>query len=204
VTAQRRAVTGQTARVLSKLPTGLVRAVRRFQTLPLLAIEVTPAALDVLETLDADLVRVMDDEILAPTTTLGESVSLIEGDTAWAAGYDGTGTTIAILDTGVDSTHPFLAGKVVGEACYSSTVAGTSVTMCPNGQDQQTGPGAAVPCPLPECIHGTHVAGIAAGNDPTNPQQPPGVAKGAHLVAIQVSSPILHSNPPPPPPPLPT
>jgi subtilisin family serine protease len=41
---------------------------------------------------------------------------------------DGTGQVIAILDTGVDKTHPFLANKVVAEACFSTTLAGRSVT----------------------------------------------------------------------------
>ena len=39
----------------------------------------------------------MDDAILTPV--LADSVPLIEGDQAWEVGYDGTGTTIAILDT---------------------------------------------------------------------------------------------------------
>src|SRR5439155_22771669 len=138
-----------------------------------------------LETLDADVKQVWDDAIVRPI--LADSVPLIGADQAWSAGYDGNGTTIAVLDTGVDSTHPFLAGKVIEEACYSSTVAGTSSTVCPNGLDEQIGPGSAVPCPLDACLHGTHVAGIAAGNDMTS-SQPPGVAKAAHLMAVQVFS----------------
>jgi subtilisin family serine protease len=186
VVGQREAIAAQAAQLRSRLPSGSHRTIRQYQTVPYLAIEVTPSALDALETLDAYVVRVMEDRILTPV--LADSVPLIEGDQAWAVGYDGSGTTIAVLDTGVDSTHPFLAGKVVVEACHSSTVTGTSRTFCPNGLDEQTGPGSAAPCSLADCIHGTHVAGIAVGHDATNSQQPPGVAKGAKLMAVQVFS----------------
>ena len=189
VFAQRQAIGARAARLLSRLPARSHRTIHQYQTVPYLAIEVTPAALDALELLDTDIVRVMDDAILTPV--LAESVPLIEGDQVWASGFDGSGTTIAVVDSGVDSTHPFLAGKVVEEACFSSTVAGTSQTVCPNGLDEQFGPGAAAPCSLGDCFHGTHVAGIAAGNDPTNSQQPSGVAKGAQVMAVQVFSRIV-------------
>ena len=143
VFGQRQAIAVQATQLRSRLPAGSHRTIHQYQTIPYLALEVTPAALDALETLDADVVRVTDDAILTPV--LADSVPLIEGDQAWEVGYDGTGTTIAILDTGVDSTHPFLAGKVVEEACYSSTVAGISESFCPNGLGVQTGPGSAVP-----------------------------------------------------------
>jgi subtilisin len=187
---QRRAIAAGAAELLSKLPRGSHRLLHRFSTVPYVALEVTPAALDALEALGAN-VRVWDDKIVYPT--LADSVPLIGADQAWAAGYDGTGTTVAVLDTGVDSTHPFFAGKVVEEACYSSTVANTSESVCPNGLDEQIGPGSAVPCALAECFHGTHVAGIAAGNDPVN-NPPPGVAKGAKLMAVQVFSKVIDAN----------
>ncbi|HWW52368.1 MAG TPA: S8 family serine peptidase, partial [Acidimicrobiales bacterium] len=102
-------------------------------------------------------------------------VKRVNAPAAWAQGYDGRGQTIAIIDTGVEASHPYLAGKVVDEACYSLRNA------CPNGGPEQLGPGAAAPCKQLECGHGTHVAGIAAGRD--------GVAPGANLMAIQVFSP---------------
>ncbi len=170
---------------------GEARVARRFTTVPFVAMEVTPAAWRALLA-SSDAVRVYPDEIVKPV--LAQSVPLIQADQAWAAGYDGSGTTIAVLDTGVDAGHPFLSGKVVDEACFSSSVPGISQTACPNGTDEQVGAGAAAPCSLSDCLHGTHVAGIAAGNGSTAGVSFSGVARGAHVMAIQVFSRIVDSR----------
>ena len=186
--AQRQRIAARASRLLSRLSPGSHRTIRRFSTVPFIVLDVTAGALDELAR-DADVVRVIDDAILFPV--LGYSVPIVEGDQVWASGYDGTGTTIAVLDTGVDATHPFLAGKVVEQACYSSIVPGISETFCPNGAETQTGPGSAAPCALTGCLHGTHVAGIAAGGD-TDPAAPsPGLAKGASLMAVQVFTKVI-------------
>ena len=188
VISQRQAIAARAAQVLSRLPARARRAPRRFQTVPFVALEVTPEERTALA-LDPDVERVLDDVLLFPVLT--DSAPLVEADQAWNAGYDGTGTVIAVLDTGVDKTHPFLAGKVVEEACYSKTEPGVSQTLCPNGLDQQIGPGAAAPCTLTNCFHGTHVAGIAAGNDPSAAQPIAGVARGASVFAIQVFTKVI-------------
>ncbi|HTM25229.1 MAG TPA: S8 family serine peptidase [Vicinamibacterales bacterium] len=189
VVAQRAAISAAAARVLARLQSGGHRVLHQYVTVPYIALEVSAANLEALDNSAQDVIRVMDDPIVRPV--LAQSVPLIEGDQAWASGYDGSGNTIAVLDTGVDSTHPFLSGKVIEEACYSSTVSGSSQTFCPNGLNEQIGPGSAVPCPLADCIHGTHVAGIAAGNGDQAGQPFSGVAKGAHLMAVQVFSEIF-------------
>jgi subtilisin len=184
IAAQRRAIARAADRVAASLPPGS-RVIRRFTTVPFIVVEADGAATAALAA-SPDVVRVRKDSLFR--ANLAQSVPLIQGDQAWAAGYDGTGTVVAIIDSGVDSTHPFLAGKVIDEACFSSTVAGISQSACPNGTSEQFGPGAAVPCSLPDCIHGTHVAGIATGNGASAGVSFSGVAKGANIVAVQVFS----------------
>lgn len=107
----------------------------------------------------------------------------------WALGANGQGQVVAVLDSGVDATHRMFTGKVVAEACYSTTVNGNHKTLCPNETDQQLGPGAGTFCPIIDgkpCSHGSHVAGIAVGNDPTSATDGQGVAPGANLISIQV------------------
>ena len=162
LTVQRGDMAAARAQILSRLAGRRHRMLQQYSSVPLVALEVGPDALAELEASSLWVKRVLEDTLHAPS--LAQSVPLIAGDQAWSRGFDGSGMVIAIVDTGVESTHPFLAGKVVEEACYSSTVSGRSITMCPNGQNQQTGPGAGVSCPLTSCWHGTHVAGIAAGN----------------------------------------
>lgn len=106
----------------------------------------------------------------------------------------GHGQIIAVIDTGVDRDHPFLKGRVVLEACFSSnaTAAHQSTSLCPNKMNVALGPGAAKPCnprEISACGHGTHVAGIAAGlgGDGTNASFS-GIASGAAIMAIQVFS----------------
>ncbi|NKB42827.1 MAG: S8 family serine peptidase [Alphaproteobacteria bacterium] len=124
----------------------------------------------------------------AATPSLDTSVGYINAEQVWAQGVIGTGQAIAILDDGIDANHDMFAGKIVAEACFSDTFDAVDESLCANGNDSQIGIGSASLCPAGTtvCEHGSHVAGIAAGNDQTGSTTRRGVAYGATLIPIQV------------------
>jgi subtilisin family serine protease len=95
--------------------------------------------------------------------TLEHSVPQIGAPEAWAAGYDGTGTTVAVLDTGYDATHPDLAGVVT---------AAENFTGSPDTTDHFG--------------HGTHVAATIAGTGAASGGKRRGVAPGADVMVGKV------------------
>ncbi len=95
--------------------------------------------------------------------SLEDSVPQIHAPEAWAAGYDGTGSTVAVLDTGYDPTHPDLEGRVVESANFTTDATVTDG----NG-------------------HGTHVASTVGGSGAASAGKRKGVAPGADLMVGKV------------------
>ncbi|WP_433422370.1 S8 family serine peptidase [Microtetraspora malaysiensis] len=94
---------------------------------------------------------------------LDKSVPQIGAPDAWAAGYDGTGVKVAVLDTGADLSHPDIADRIV-----------ESQSFVP-GETVQDGHG-----------HGTHVASTIAGSGAASGGKYKGVAPGAELAVGKV------------------
>lgn len=134
-----------------------VPEVRRHTLTNALTAELTPNQMRALAELDeVALIRL---ERLDDVALMNDSIAVVEAqDAAEAFGMDGRGVRVAILDSGVDGTHPALLGKVVDEM----TTTNEPVTI----------PG----------DHGTHVAGTVASNDPVFR----GVAPQADLINIKV------------------
>ncbi|WP_345580309.1 S8 family peptidase [Streptomyces prasinosporus] len=91
--------------------------------------------------------------------SLDTSVGQIGTPKAWEAGYDGKGVKIAVLDTGVDATHPDLKGQVTASKNFTSAPTTGDVVG-----------------------HGTHVASIAAGTGAQSKGAFKGVAPGAKIL----------------------
>jgi Subtilase family len=93
-----------------------------------------------------------------PARALDHSVPAVHGDLSRALLGDGTGVVIGFVDSGVDDTHPALAGRMDAEKNFVTTESG-------NTGDDVYG-------------HGTWVASAALSSDPTYT----GMAPGAHYV----------------------
>ncbi|MDF9808892.1 subtilisin family serine protease [Streptomyces sp. HB372] len=94
--------------------------------------------------------------------SLDRSTGQIGAPAAWARSFDGSGVKIAVVDTGIDATHPDLAGRVAAERNFSGS---------PDAQDRDG--------------HGTHVASTAAGTGAKDARFK-GVAPGARLINAKV------------------
>jgi len=96
-----------------------------------------------------------------------DSIPLIKAHSTWNLGYTGKGITIAIIDTGIDYNHPDLGG------CFGSSCKVIGGYDFVNNDAN----------PIDDHGHGTHCAGIAAGDGVLK-----GVAPDAKLYAYKVLS----------------
>ncbi len=114
---------------------------------------------------------VIDTDAYSPSML--DSAPFIGSNDAWDAGFTGEGVTVAVIDTGVDYTHPDLAhafGEYKGWDLVDN-----------NNDPQETPPGDSRGG---STVHGTHVAGTVAANGLIK-----GVAPDATLLAYRVLGP---------------
>ncbi|MFJ3901576.1 S8 family peptidase [Streptomyces sp. NPDC090025] len=93
------------------------------------------------------------------SATLDRSTAQVHAPEAWAAGYDGTGTKVAVLDTGADAEHPDLKGRIVAQENFTDS---------DTTGDRQG--------------HGTHTISTVGGSGAASGGKKKGVAPGAALL----------------------
>jgi subtilisin family serine protease len=139
---------------------------------------------------------------------LGSTVPYIGATALQNAGVDGTGVTVAVLDSGIDYTHFNLGGPGT-VAAYLAAHGGTPTASANKtrdglfptakviegydfvGEAWPDSPRAPDPDPIDFEGHGTHVADIIAGRSADGTRK--GVAPGAKLLAVKTCSAISTS-----------
>jgi len=153
---------------LEKLDSRKARVTNRFSYLFGFAAEVTIEGMQELAQND-QVLSIEENQVIH--AHLAQGIPLINASAARSR-YDGSGLSIAICDTGIDTSHPMLGGsdfpnfKVIG----GYDVGDSDTDPRPNGNG-----------------HGTACAGIAAGDLGVVDDYIGGVAPGAKLYSVKIS-----------------
>jgi serine protease AprX len=151
-------------------------SVKSFSELPIVGIKGTKLQIESLLDSGLDALSIYENKKL--DYFLRDSRELIGAESVWNdLGYTGKGTTVAVIDSGIDATHPDLpfGTKVVQNVklLVGGEVFGSEDTYLENVLNTDTSSG-----------HGTHVAGTIAGLGTASDGLYKGVAPDAQLVGI--------------------
>jgi len=169
---------------LDQLPIGAVDNIQPFWITSVIALDATPATLRALAARE-DVALVAPDypiELIGPTAIDDDTDSATRGGPeqgliainapdVWAMGYDGAGTIVSNIDTGVDGSHPALASRWRGlNPLYSGHPEWAFYDPYLGNHD----------FPYDGGSHGTHTMGTITGGSPGDQI---GVAPGAEWIA---------------------
>ena len=137
-----------------------------------LAVTASPQTVQALSELDEVSSIKLDDTLAAPSpqpaaaATPEWNLNSIRASELWNAGYDGAGTVVANMDTGVDVDHPDLA---------ASWRDGANSWFDPNGEHST---------PYDKTGHGTQTMSLMVGGDSGGTSI--GVSPGAQWIAVKI------------------
>jgi subtilisin family serine protease len=147
-----------------------IKIIHRLDNIPWITGNITQRALKKLQT-NPNVAMIVEDRRVK--AFLSESGPLINRDDAHSLGYTGSGVTVAVIDSGIDTDHPNLSNNLIWEECFLHG-GGCPIT----GGIRASGSGSAED----GHGHGTHVSGIITSSHMTYK----GVAPDADIVAIKV------------------
>jgi serine protease AprX len=174
---------GQTVRVIVQykhIPTSVHyltmkgRGARLHTTLHMIrgaAFTIPVSALPALEA-DPEIESVTIDHPIAVMDDLTNSATGVSS--AWNAGFTGAGIGVAVIDSGINDAHPDLwdSTHTTSRVLYHQDFTGTATTNSSGAKYDLYG-------------HGTHVAGIVAGNGYLSGGHYSGVAPEANLIDLR-------------------
>jgi PGF-pre-PGF domain-containing protein len=129
---------------------------------------------------DPNVLEIKEDPIFE--LQLADSVPLINATLVHSfsnatINITGLDQTVCIIDSGINETHPGVAGRVVAEKCFCDVTDLGSGGCCSDNTNNANDA-------ADDHSHGTHVAGIAIGNG----SEILGVAPEGRLVAVKVTN----------------
>src|SRR6202044_2493303 len=136
-----------------------------------IALTIPASALPALEA-DPEVASVSVDHAMKE---LDDTTDIVTGITAaWNAGYNGTGIGVAVIDSGINDSHPDLwnSAETQSRVVYHQDFTGTSTTNSSGAQYDLFG-------------HGTHVAGIIGGNGYLSGGAYAGAASNVNLIDLR-------------------
>ncbi|RWZ52382.1 serine protease [Halobacillus fulvus] len=117
---------------------------------------------------EAKLIPFQVEEVVETTSEVPRGVEVIEAPALWERTNQGKGTVIAVIDTGCQTDHPELEGRIIGGRNFTPDYDGDESNFSDNNG------------------HGTHVAGTIAAIE--NGTGVVGVAPQSKLLILKVLS----------------
>lgn len=158
--------------LVDALPTGEFTIRHTYDAVEAMALDVSWEALLALEA-NPSVLRIDLDE--GGRGGSAQSIPLIRADVLHTLGLTGAGIQAAVIDSGIDTDHPALTGRVIAERCFCSGGGG----CCPGGGSDESGAGSGED----DHGHGTNVAGIVGAS---GIGAGPGVAPDVEFIAVKV------------------
>src|SRR5579864_3381749 len=135
------------------------------------AFTIPVSALPALEA-DPEIASVTIDHAMSVMDDLTDQA--VGAASAWNAGFNGAGVGVAVIDSGINDSHPDLqnSSETGSRVVYHQDFTGTPTTNSAGAQYDLYG-------------HGTHVAGIIGGNGSLSGGRYEGVAPGVSLIDLR-------------------